>query len=246
MLCFRIVGLQVASCHLKLTLSACNLFPLPCCVWSGACCEFCQLCACCLGVFGQLLTKLGPCFVPLARPVNGRGVGCLTMNEMVVGYTWMLAQMRRCLCLHAGLTPEEAGLFTLHSCKATSLSFKLGPATWPTAGFARSTRSSSPAKWCGKEIWKWWCLAAPQLWVLSALCLLLGCVWTAVDKSWTLFCPTRRPCEWEGCGVFDYEWNGGGLYMNASTKSDAAYASMQAWLLKKRGFSHYAAARQLH
>ena len=116
-----------------------------------------------------------------------------------MGYTWMLAQMRRCLCLHAGLTPEEAGLFTLHSCKATSLSFKLGPATWPTAGFARSTRSSSPAKWCGKEIWKWWCLAAPQLWVLSALCLLLGCVWTAVDKSWTLFCPTRPPCEWVWC-----------------------------------------------
>ena len=40
-----------------------------------------------------------------------------------MGYTSMLAQMRRCLCLHAGLTPTEAGLFTLHSCKATSLSW---------------------------------------------------------------------------------------------------------------------------
>ena len=35
----------------------------------------------------------------------------------------MVAQMRRCLCLYGGLRPELAMRFTLHSCKATILSW---------------------------------------------------------------------------------------------------------------------------
>ena len=108
--------------------------------------------------------------------------------------TWMLAQKRRCFCLHAGLTPKEAELSTLHSCKATSLNWAqhLG---LPLDLAAAQGHHRLP-KWCGNEIWAWWCLAATQLFVVSALCLLLRCVGTAADIAGTLFCPTRPTCEY--------------------------------------------------
>ena len=40
-----------------------------------------------------------------------------------LGYTKMLAQNRRCLVVHAGLSPEEASWFTLHSLKTTLLAW---------------------------------------------------------------------------------------------------------------------------
>lgn len=40
-----------------------------------------------------------------------------------LGYTAMLAQFRRCLCLYGGLQPDQVVRFTLHSCKATTLSW---------------------------------------------------------------------------------------------------------------------------
>ena len=40
-----------------------------------------------------------------------------------MSFTSMLGQLRRCLCTYANLSVEEAKRFTLHSCKATTLSW---------------------------------------------------------------------------------------------------------------------------
>ena len=63
--------------------------------------------------FGALLTE-----AQQAHP--GRDF-LVARQQKPLGYAAMLAQFRRCLCLFGGLDPSQAGRFTLHSCKATSL-----------------------------------------------------------------------------------------------------------------------------
>ena len=49
----------------------------------------------------------------------------LSRQGMPLGYAMMLAQFRRCLALYGGVRPEHVGGFSLHSCKATTLSWAL-------------------------------------------------------------------------------------------------------------------------
>ena len=47
----------------------------------------------------------------------------LASGGVPMGYTSMLAQLRRCLHTYADLAVSDAFVFTLHSCKATALSW---------------------------------------------------------------------------------------------------------------------------
>ena len=42
-------------------------------------------------------------------------------QDVIRGWCWRTKTSVRCLCLFGGLDPSQAGRFTLHSCKATSL-----------------------------------------------------------------------------------------------------------------------------
>ena len=47
----------------------------------------------------------------------------LSRQGLPLGYAMMLAQFRRCLALYGGVPPDRVGGFSLHRCKATSLSW---------------------------------------------------------------------------------------------------------------------------
>ena len=72
------------------------------------------------------------------------------------GLAMMLAQFRRCLALYGGVPPEHVGGFSLHSCKATSLSWALQlglPLELRAAQGHHSLPSKSVQKYGRDDIW---------------------------------------------------------------------------------------------